>query len=217
LTKTLILTILYIMKITNSKYIISSPSLESCPDYKLMEFAFIGRSNVGKSSLINYISNNGSLCKTSKLPGKTKLINHFLINNKFYFVDLPGYGYAKVSKAQRQNFGEFIENFITQRVQLELLFVLIDSSIEPQKIDLEFVAWLEYQKINYSIVFTKSDKQSKNNIKSNISNFQKAQTLILKEYKINNSDTTKNPYFIASSSKKIGSEDILGFISAHLK
>jgi GTP-binding protein len=204
------------MKITSSKYVISSPSLESCPNYNLKEFAFIGRSNVGKSSLINYISNNGSLCKTSKLPGKTKLINHFLINNKFYFVDLPGYGYAKVSKAQRQNFGEFIENYITKRSQLELLFVLVDSSIPPQKIDLEFVAWLEFQNINYSIVFTKSDKESKNIIKSNITKFQNQQQLILKDYKINNSDSIKNPYFVASSSKKLGSEDILDFISAHL-
>lgn len=204
------------MKIKSSKYIKSSPSLDSCPSSSLFEFAFIGRSNVGKSSLINYISDNGSLCKTSKLPGKTKLINHFLINNSFYFVDLPGYGYAKVSKEQRQGFGQFIEDYITNRSQLKLLFVLIDSSIKPQNIDLEFVAWLEFNKINYSIVFTKSDKESKNTIKSNVSLFIKGFTEVFESYNITGDTKESLNYTIVSSSKKTGSEEILQIIKSNL-
>ena len=161
------------MNVKTAKFIISSTTLSGCPKPSFPEFAFIGRSNVGKSSLINYLTNNGNLSKTSKIPGKTKVINHFLINSNTYFVDLPGYGYAKSSKEDRQFWGDFVSEYITQRETLKTVFILIDSSIDPQKIDLEFVSWVFSNNINFALVFTKIDKQSQAVISKNMNNFIK--------------------------------------------
>jgi GTP-binding protein len=191
------------MYIKSSKYIISSPTLAQCPPETFSEFAFIGRSNVGKSSLINYITNNGSLAKVSKTPGKTKLINHFLINNEWYLVDLPGYGYAKVSKDKRQEWGQFIEDFILHRKALKQLFVLVDSRISPQTLDLDFISWLEDNKIPFTIIYTKIDKLNQkelnlfnNTFRNEVKKYTKKELNILQ----------------ASSNKKIGADKILNFI-----
>jgi GTP-binding protein len=203
------------MKITSTKYISSSVTLAGCPNCSKPEFAFIGRSNVGKSSLINYLANHGSLSKVSKLPGKTKVINHFLINDRFYFVDLPGYGYAKVSKETRGVWGEFIEEFITKRENLKTVFILIDCSIEPQKIDLGFLSWVLCQRINCTIIFTKSDKESKGKIHSNIQGFknQLAQEVFQYGELIPYDSVTNLDYLVVSSTKKDGSGKVLDYIN----
>ena len=159
------------MKITSAKYIISSPSVDLCPSDNKSEFAFIGRSNVGKSSLINYLCGNSNLSKTSKTPGKTRLINHFLINEGFYFVDLPGYGYAKTSKENREKWGQFIEDYFQNRPQLKVIFTLIDASISPQKIDIQFLSWLMQTGLPFEIIFTKIDKAKINETNKNIKDF----------------------------------------------
>ena len=147
------------MEIKNAKYEISSAKVSQCPDSNVPEYAFIGRSNVGKSSLINMLTKSRGLAKTSQKPGKTLLINHFRINNgEFYIVDLPGYGYAARGKAQREEFKEMIESYILYREQMVLLFLLIDIRHEPQKIDLQFLEWLGENGVPFAIVFTKSDK-----------------------------------------------------------
>ncbi|HIP35249.1 MAG TPA: YihA family ribosome biogenesis GTP-binding protein, partial [Crocinitomix sp.] len=146
------------MKINTAEFVISNTDIKKCPDPILPEYAFIGRSNVGKSSLINMLTNHKKLAKISSKPGKTQLINHFLINKNWYLVDLPGYGYAKVPKSQRNKFQKMINDYILFRKNLMNVFVLIDSRISAQKIDLEFMEWLGLSGIPFSIVFTKADK-----------------------------------------------------------
>ena len=153
------------MEIKNSEYSISSPTVSMCPKDTKPEYAFIGRSNVGKSSLINMLCNHKNLAKTSSTPGKTLLINHFIINKEWYLVDLPGYGYAKRSKTQRDKLEQMIAQYILQRVQLANVFVLIDIRHDPQTIDREFIDWLGQSQIPFCIVFTKADKLSPSKVK----------------------------------------------------
>jgi GTP-binding protein len=154
------------MKIKESVFIKSSTALDQCPPPKKAEFAFIGRSNVGKSSLINMLTGRKNLAKTSSKPGKTQLINHFEIDGSWYLVDLPGYGWSKVSKEQKADWGVMIEEYLLKRETLACLFVLIDSRLEPQNIDYEFIIWLGEQSIPFAMVFTKTDKQSKTKFQS---------------------------------------------------
>ena len=154
------------MKIKESRFIKSSSAIEECPPPKKAEFAFIGRSNVGKSSLINMLTDRKSLAKISSKPGKTQLINHFEIDNNWYLVDLPGYGWSKGSKQKKADWGVMIEEYLLKRENLACLFVLIDSRLEPQNIDYEFINWLGNQDIPFAMVFTKIDKQSKNKFQS---------------------------------------------------
>lgn len=192
------------MKINKSEFTISSATLSQCPKDNKAEYAFIGRSNVGKSSLINMLCNHKGLAKTSATPGKTLLINHFIINNEWYLVDLPGYGYAKRSKSVQQKLEQMISSYILQREQPINLFVLIDIRHEPQKIDVEFIEWLGQSQVPFAIVFTKADK---------IGNEQKAQKAA-KAYM----ETLKSqweelpPYFVTSSEKKTGRDEILDYI-----
>ncbi len=192
------------MEIKNAKYEISSAKVSQCPDTQVPEYAFIGRSNVGKSSLINMITNHGSLAKTSQKPGKTLLINHFKINNgDWYIVDLPGYGYAARGKDQRQAFAKMIEGYTLERAQLACLFVLIDVRHEPQKIDLEFVDFCGENGVPIAIVFTKADKVSQKVADHNISLFKKE---LLEKWE------ELPPMFLTSSEKKKGRDEILDFI-----
>ena len=192
------------MEIKNAKYEISSAKVSQCPDTDLPEYAFIGRSNVGKSSLINMLANNGSLAKTSQKPGKTLLINHFKVNNgQWYIVDLPGYGYAARGKDQRDAFARMIEGYALRRVQMACLFILIDVRHEPQKIDLEFVDFCGENGVPIAIVFTKADKVSKAVAERNMSLFKKELQQRWEELP---------PLFLTSSEKKLGRDDILDFI-----
>jgi GTP-binding protein len=161
------------MQIKESVFVKSSPGIADCPTTNLPEFAFIGRSNVGKSSLINMLLNRKKLASVSTRPGKTQLINHFKINNSWYLVDLPGYGWAKVSKEKKANWDKMIRIYLSKRENLACVFSLVDSRIEPNKNDLEFIDWMGKNKIPFVIVFTKSDKQSKNKTQSNIATFLK--------------------------------------------
>jgi len=192
------------MKVTTATFISSYADVKKCPSPDKPEFAFIGRSNVGKSSLINMLTNNRKLAKTSVKPGKTQTINHFLINEDWYLVDLPGYGYASVSKSTREGFGKMIEEYTSKRENLDCLFILIDPRVEPQKIDLSFIGWAGQQGIPIAIVFTKADKLKKNELQKNIAAFQKA---LLREWE------ELPPMMVTSSEKKAGREDILEFIS----
>mgnify|MGYP000858663851 CR=1 FL=1 len=191
------------MIIRHAKYVISSPSYTGCPKPDRPEFAFIGRSNVGKSSLINLLANNDKLAKTSASPGKTQLINHFDINGEWYLVDLPGYGYAKVSQNQRKSWTKMIEDYLRKRENLVNVFVLIDSRHSPQKIDLEFVHQLGLWEIPFAIIFTKSDKSSQRETAKNVNLF-KAE--MLKEWE------ALPPAFITSAVKKTGRTQVLDFI-----
>ncbi|MEN8123605.1 MAG: ribosome biogenesis GTP-binding protein YihA/YsxC [Bacteroidota bacterium] len=191
------------MKIKSAKFIISNTDVTKCPIDKLPEYAFIGRSNVGKSSLINMLTSNKNLAKTSGTPGKTQLINHFIINNNWFLVDLPGYGYAKVSKNLRQKFQSFIQNYFLKREQLVCTFVLVDSRHEPQKIDLEFMEFLGENGIPFCIIFTKTDKLRKNIIKKNIDSYQKTMLKTWEEMP---------QYFITSVTDKKGKDEVLAFI-----
>ena len=189
--------------IKDAKFILSSPDLKRCPAPKLPEFAFIGRSNVGKSSLINMLVNRKNLAKTSITPGKTRLINHFLVNENWYLVDLPGYGYAKVSKEKRSEFQKTTLEYIAKRKTLYCLYVLIDSRIPPQPIDIRFVTWLGKNEIPFIIIFTKTDKIAQKEWQQNVDEFKNA----LKE----NWDAL--PQMIYSSAvKKIGRDEILSSI-----
>lgn len=192
------------MEITKSEFVISSSTISQCPSDTKIEYAFIGRSNVGKSSLINMLCNHKGLAKTSATPGKTLLINHFIINNDWYIVDLPGYGYAKRSKSIQQKIEHLISSYILQREQLVNLFLLIDIRHEPQKIDIEFIEWLGQSGIPFSIVFTKADK---------IGNEQKA-IKVAKAYMefLKEQWEELPPYFITSSSNKTGREKLLDYI-----
>lgn len=159
------------MEIRSAKYLISSPKVEGCPKPDKPEYAFIGRSNVGKSSLINMLTKHARLAKTSSTPGKTQLINHFLINNEWYIVDLPGYGYAKVSQSQRAQWQKMISNYLRTRENLVTIFVLIDSRHNPQQLDLDFMAQLGEWGIPFSIVFTKADKSTQREVARNVKIF----------------------------------------------
>lgn len=193
------------MKIKSAKFIISNTNVAKCPDEKLPEYAFIGRSNVGKSSLINMLVNNKNLAKTSGKPGKTQLINHFKINEQWFLVDLPGYGYAKVSKELRKTFQKFITDYFLKRKQLTCSFVLIDSRHEPQKTDLDFMQFLGENSIPFCIVFTKTDKLKPSQINRNIETYQKEMLKVWEEMP---------HYFITSASTKVGREELLDFIAS---
>lgn len=191
------------MDIKKSEFVISSPTWTKCPNDIKPEYAFIGRSNVGKSSLINMLCNHKNLAKTSATPGKTLLINHFIINNEWYLVDLPGYGYAKRSKSVQNKLEQMISSYILNRQQLVNVFVLIDIRHDPQKIDREFIDWLGQSSIPFSLIFTKADKVGA----------QKSQ-MSAKEYMEKLKDTWEElpPYFISSSETKKGRDEILSYI-----
>ena len=193
------------MEIKSAEFIISNASVSKCPDTTLPEYAFIGRSNVGKSSLINMLTNHKKLAKTSATPGKTLLINHFLINKAWYLVDLPGYGYAKRGKKEQENLRQIISSYILHRQQMTNLFVLIDSRHEPQKIDLEFIEWLGENGIPFSIVFTKADKSKPMQLKKNISVFLDTLAEQWEELP---------PHFVTSSENRTGREEVLDYIDS---
>lgn len=191
------------MKIKSAEFVMSNQDVTKCPKNSLPEYAFIGRSNVGKSSLINMLTNRKSLAKTSGRPGKTQLINHFIINKNWYLVDLPGYGYARVSKTTKKVFQKFITAYFEKRKQLVSAFVLVDIRHKPQPIDLEFMQWLGENMIPFSIIFTKADKLKPNAIEKHIEDYK---NVLLETW-----EDMPN-YFITSSSKKIGQEELLGYI-----
>ncbi|HKG06905.1 MAG TPA: ribosome biogenesis GTP-binding protein YihA/YsxC [Pedobacter sp.] len=191
------------MIIKSATFICSNTKVSALPLPNTPEYAFIGRSNVGKSSLINMLVNQHGLAKTSQRPGKTQLINHFLINEKWYIVDLPGYGYAKVSKSSREKWEKFIRNYITKRESLQCVFVLIDSRLEPQKIDLEFCCWMGEIQIPFALLFTKADKQSAVKTDKNVSLFKKELKGWFEEIP---------PYFVTSAEKGQGKDEVLEFI-----
>ena len=191
------------MKIKSAEFVISNQDVNKCPSNNLPEYAFIGRSNVGKSSLINMLTERKSLAKTSGSPGKTQLINHFIINKNWYLVDLPGYGYARVSKSSKKIFQKFITAYFEQRKQLVSAFVLIDIRHKPQPLDLKFMEWLGEHIIPFSIVFTKADKLKPKAIENNIEAYK---TILLETW-----EDMPN-YFITSSSKYIGKDELLNYI-----
>jgi len=191
------------MEITKAEYLISSPNVELCPKPDRPEYAFIGRSNVGKSSLINMITGQSKLAKTSNSPGKTQMINHFMINKSFYFVDLPGYGFAKVSQSQRAKWEKMISNYLQQRDNLMTVFVLIDSRHEPQNLDLEFLRKLGAWGIPFNIIFTKADKVTQREASKNAKWFIEA---MKKEWEY------IPRAFMTSAVKFLGRKDILAFI-----
>ena len=191
------------MNINSAEFVMSNTDHRGCPEPVLPEYAFIGRSNVGKSSLINMLTNRKSLAKTSVKPGKTQLINHFLINKNWYLVDLPGYGYASVSKDQRAVFEKLITGYINNRTNLMCLFVLIDSRHPMQQIDKEFMEWLGSNEVPFVIVFTKGDKQGKNKLAENIEAYKQ---------KMYESWEDLPQMFITSSETALGKDEILGFI-----
>ncbi len=192
------------MKIKTADFVISNTDISKCPKERLPEYAFIGRSNVGKSSLINMLTNKNKLAKTSGRPGKTQLINHFKINNNWFLVDLPGYGYAQISKSKRQLFQEFIREYFLQREQLVCTFVLVDSRHEPQKVDLEFMQFLGENGIPFCIVFTKSDKLKLSQLNRNVQVYSKKMTASVWE--------SMPQHFVTSATDKNGKEGLLNFI-----
>lgn len=196
------------MKIVSADFHSSSPTLQDCPNWNLPEFAFIGRSNVGKSSLINLLTQRKSLAEVSATPGKTKLINLFRINGNWCLTDLPGYGYAKVAQQDKHEFNQAVADYIENRPNLAVVFVLIDSRLEPQKIDLEFLRWISGCEVDVALVFTKSDKQSPTRTRAAIDVFLAAAAEFLPE--------PPPPVFACSSLSKDGREDILRHISAKL-
>ena len=191
------------MKIKSAEFVISNSEVAKCPKDPLPEYAFIGRSNVGKSSLINMLTNRKSLAKTSGRPGKTQLINHFIINKNWFLVDLPGYGYARVSKSTKKVFQKFITNYFEKRRQLVCAFVLVDCRHEPQKVDLEFMEWLGTNQIPFNIIFTKADKLKPEALKRNIERYQE---ILLETWE------ECPQHFVTSSSKTIGQEELLSYI-----
>ena len=191
------------MEIKNAEFTLSAPQVSLCPKDTKPEFAFIGRSNVGKSSLINMLTNHSGLAKTSQTPGKTMLINHFLINNEWYIVDLPGYGYASRGKESREQLKVIIESYILRREQMTNLFVLVDSRHKPQKIDIEFMQWLGENGVPFSIVFTKLDKLGLNVGKANIGTYKQ---VLLEQWE------ELPPIFVTSSVDGRGREDLLAYI-----
>lgn len=191
------------MHIKSSEFVISNSSYRKCPKDDKFEFAFIGRSNVGKSSLINMLMQHPDLAKTSSKPGKTLLINHFIVNDEWYMVDLPGYGYARASKEQRDKLRSIIENYVLNREQLTNLFVLIDCRLEPQKIDLEFIDWLGENGVPFSIIFTKADKLGPMRLKENIESYKA---------KLLESWEELMPIFVTSAEKQTGRNEVLNYI-----
>ena len=194
------------MKINTAEFIISNSDVSLCPKEILPEYAFIGRSNVGKSSLINMLTNHKNLAKTSGKPGKTQLINHFKINNNWFLVDLPGYGYARVSKKTKEVFQEFITDYFESREQLVCAFVLIDIRLEAQKIDLEFITYLGETEVPFCIVFTKADKISRTKIDSHIAAYRK-------QLLANNWEEMPQ-YFVTSATEATGRDAVLDYIDA---
>ena len=193
------------MKIKSAEFVMSNSDVAKCPKNPIPEYAFIGRSNVGKSSLINMLTDRKSLAKTSGKPGKTQLINHFIINDNWYLVDLPGYGYARVSKTSKKTFQKFISNYFEQRQQLVSAFVLVDIRHNPQSIDLEFMQYLGENGIPFGIIFTKADKLKPNAIDKHVNDYCEVLLETWEELP---------PYFVTSSSKKIGQDNVLDFIEA---
>ena len=191
------------MDIKSAEFIISNTDYLKCPDSRLPEYAFIGRSNVGKSSLINMLCDRKGLAMTSSKPGKTLLINHFLINKNWHLVDLPGYGYATTGKKMREQLQEIIENYILNREQLTCLFLLIDCRHEPQKIDLEFMEWLGENDVPFSIVFTKLDK---------LSHVKGVESIRVYKEKLSEQWEELPPIFITSSEKRTGRDELLAYI-----
>ena len=191
------------MQIKNSQFVISAPTVEKCPKDNKPEYAFIGRSNVGKSSLINMLCNHKGLAKTSATPGKTLLINLFLVNREWYLVDLPGYGYAKRSKSVQDQLQRMISSYILQRQQLVNVFVLIDIRHDPQKIDREFIDWLGVSSVPFSIVFTKADKLGPVKARQNAERWMES---------LRDTWETLPPYFITSSEKKTGRQEVIDYI-----
>ena len=191
------------MHINSAEFVISNTDYRRCPDDGRLEFAFIGRSNVGKSSLINMLLQKPDLAKTSSKPGKTLLINHFLVNDEWYVVDLPGYGYARASKTQREQLKKIIDGYILHREALTNLFLLIDCRLEPQKIDLDFMTWLGENGIPFSIVFTKGDKLGTVKLRESVASYQSA---LLEQWE------SLPPIFVTSSEKRQGRDELLDYI-----
>ncbi len=189
--------------IDQAEFVVSSSDMKQCPDPNMPEYAFIGRSNVGKSSLINMLTGRRKLAKISSTPGKTMLINHFVINKSWYLVDLPGYGYAKRSKSERSKWEKMIRKYILNRTNLLSMFVLIDSRIPPQKIDLEFIEWLAISNIPFVLIFTKADKLKPQQLKQNIEDYKK---------KLKENWESLPPLFITSSTTSEGRDDVINYI-----
>ena len=191
------------MVIMSAEFVISNSRVEKCPTTGLPEYAFIGRSNVGKSSLINMLTARKGLAMTSQKPGKTQLINHFIINDAWYLVDLPGYGYARLGKDSRDSLRRMIEDYVLERKELVLLFVLLDCRHEPQKIDLEFIQWLGEEGVPFALVFTKADKLSKGRLAANVEAYKA---------KLHEEWEELPPIFVTSSEERMGRDELLGYI-----
>lgn len=193
------------MKIKSAEFVVSNSLVAKCPKDRLPEYAFIGRSNVGKSSLINMLTNKKSLAKTSGKPGKTQLINHFIINKAWFLVDLPGYGYARVSKKSKKTFQKFITDYFEKREQMLCAFVLVDCRHEPQKVDLEFMEWLGINQVPFNIIFTKADKLKPEALKRNIERYKEIMLETWEECP---------QHFVTSSSNYHGKDELLNYIDA---
>jgi len=193
------------VEIRSAEFVISNTKVEKCPATQLPEYAFIGRSNVGKSSLINMLTKRPKLAMTSATPGKTLLINHFLVNKEWFLVDLPGYGYAMRGKRQVDKIQRIIESYILEREQMTCLFMLVDCRLEPQKIDLEFMEWLGENEVPFAIIFTKADKLGGGKARENVNRYLQ---------KLKEQWEELPPYFLSSSEKKIGRMEILDYIDS---
>jgi GTP-binding protein len=191
------------MIVKSAEFICSNTQISKLPPPVKPEYAFIGRSNVGKSSLINMLVAKKGLAKTSQTPGKTQLINHFYINELWYLVDLPGYGYARISKSKKEDWNKFIRTYLDKRESLQCVMVLIDSRLEPQKIDIEFCNWLGEKGLSFVLIFTKADKQSSIKTDQNIAKFKKAMLATFDEVP---------PIFVTSAETQLGRDEVLGFI-----
>lgn len=191
------------MVIKSAEFVISNSRVEKCPTTGLPEYAFIGRSNVGKSSLINMLTARKGLAMTSQKPGKTQLINHFIINDAWYLVDLPGYGYARLGMDSRDSLRRMIEDYVLERKELVLLFVLLDCRHDPQKIDLEFIQWLGEEGVPFALVFTKADKLSKGRLAANVEAYKA---------KLHEEWEELPPIFVTSSEERMGRDELLGYI-----
>lgn len=191
------------MEIKTADFFISSARADQCPQGNMAEYAFIGRSNVGKSSLINMLTKHKGLAMTSSTPGKTLLINHYIINKEWFLVDLPGYGFAKRGKREMEKLRNLISHYVCEREQLTCLFVLIDSRLKPQRIDLEFIEWLGEEGIPFAIIFTKADKNKQGELRKNVDTFLNT---------LRDSWETLPPHFITSSEKGLGRKEVLDFI-----
>lgn len=198
-----LISIFVAMIVKSAEFICSNTQISKLPPPVKPEYAFIGRSNVGKSSLINMLTGKKGLAKTSQTPGKTQLINHFLINDNWYLVDLPGYGYARISKSKKEDWNKFLRTYLDKRESLQCVMVLVDSRLEPQKIDLEFCNWLGEHGLPFVLIFTKADKQSNIKTDQNVAKFRQALTASFEEVP---------PHFITSAENQIGKDEVLGFV-----